>query len=196
MKRSVSEPLCSLATRSDDLKLNINGLKTRFPIKINGFYIGSSENLTQSVPDSDLVDNIQKKRRSLRESTPIKIEGSVFSRSDDSQNTNFESIQMPFGDFNPTCNNVTCNRKFTARIVKDSEKEIDVPTNIASKTPTNKYCNQVENVINQMKTTLTCIGHGVSYKTFQNINRKAFQGCLNYFGVKSFMMPLHNGKVH
>ena len=176
MKRSVSEPLCSLATRSDDLKLNINGLKTRFPIKINGFYIGSSENLTQSVPDSDLVDNIQKKRRSLRESTPIKIEGSVFSRSDDSQNTNFESIQMPFGDFNPTCNNVTYNRKFTARIVKDSEKEIDVPTNIASKTPTSKYCNQVENVINQMKTTLTCIGHGVSYKTLKYINRKAFQG--------------------
>ena len=174
MKRSISEPLCSIASRCDDSKLNINGLKTRFPIKINGFYIGSSENLTKTVPNNVAIDNILQRRRSLRENTPIKIEGNVFSRSADNQNNDFESIKMPFGEYRK--NIKPNNRRFCTKNTEDLENKTTFVTHEAA----NKNCNKLENVINQMKTTLNCIGRGVGYKTLKNINRKADQWCIEY----------------
>ena len=171
MKRSISEPLCSLANRCDDSKLNINGLKTRFPIKINGFYIGSSENLTKSDPNNVAIDNIQQRRRSLRENTPIKIEGSVYSRNDN----DFESIQMPFGEYKQNNSFKPNNKRYLTNNTKNLVYDFDKSKNVVSNKPTG-----LENVINQMKTTLNCIGQGVGYKTLKNINRKADQWCNKY----------------
>ena len=147
---------------------NDSGLKSALPIKINGSYLGSNERINHL---NCLDESIKQRRRSLRETTPIKISGLQFVRDDD-PGEQVDSIQAPFG---PALHGgrkpaeIFCRK---IRFIPTKEPSLDFIGTCAQNetSPVPEKC--LENVIHNMKDTLQALKSNVSCRTLQEINRE------------------------
>ena len=149
---------------------NFSGLKSALPIKINGSYLGSNENINHL---NCLDQSIKQRRRSLRETTPIKISGTEFVREIE-QDESFYSINAPFGPILPEGRRPgeMCGHK--KRFIPEKEAATDFIESCAQNIT--EQCqdteSSLETVITNMKSTLKSLKTNVTCNTLKEINRE------------------------
>ena len=147
---------------------NDSGLKSALPIKINGSYLGSNEKINHL---NCLDESIKQRRRSLRETTPIKISGLQFVRDDD-PGGQVDSIQAPFGPALYEGRKPAEIFGHKIRFIPTKEPSLDFIETCAQNetTPVPEKC--LEHVIHNMKDRLQALKSNVSCRTLQEINRE------------------------
>ena len=154
---------------------NFSGLKSILPIKINGSYLGSNENINQI---NCLDQSIKERRRSLREKTPIKISGTQFIREmEDIENdpsSDSISVIVPFGQIFSEGRNPAQPFSNKMRFIPTKKSSQDFIENYPeNKSSTSKSReSSFENVIHNMKNTLKTLKTNVTCKTLKEINRE------------------------